>query len=1186
MKKILSLISCIIMVLAAVSLTVSVYASNTSDAEIVQNGDPRYPQSLHNYLANTDQTWEYVHDEPASALNITFSQSSRVENYDYVYLYNGDGQQVGMYNGNQLAGKNVTVPGNSFSIRLVSDISVQYYGFSISYITATPVNGISVKSQPQRTCYPIGGTFSSEGLVLEAANPNGGVGNIYSGYEIGEWDFSTPGDKVISISYGGYTTSVTVTVSADCPPDESDVSDDGPGVVPDYPESDHPYNRNSVLNWTYVHNAPAQVLEITFSVDTSFDIGHDFIIIRDSQNNMQRYSGNALAGKKIRVLGDSFTIEIQIGGNFYDYGFAIEKIEGFQFGWNEDDRGFFYVDENGLSVTDDWVEYESEYYYVDSSGHRTTYHYSGNTLHITGIRVMPDYNRNGTRPAPWIRLSDIIEKVVVEYGVTHIGQCAFSNMVNLTEVDLSCTVFSVGYECFYGCESLQSIAFPEKAQILDPYAFDGCISLQTIRVSKSMTFFNDGTFDGCPNAVVLCDAGSYAHEYTVLHNIPHRVVNKDDNPIASITGITVNVLEGTHGKVEVEWDTPHWCDADPYYKYTKFEPEEITITTKNGHVYTGSIYEAISALNRAEGCHYDYYEVNYYTDQTYHSIWEPGVHHVYASLAESELTFDVHVYENPIVSIVSNDARMEQNKNGYLVMGIDLQRFFVYDVEPREVVDSVTGETQVLGNLGKITITTKSGNTYYGNWKDAITEMNEAENTIVDLWYEVENNDQGFRNKWTLGDHVRRVTLANISFDVNFEVVVPYISSIVFNTVEIVEGDGVWYGDSLSGGGYSDPYFHYSPVPETVTITMANGHVYSGEIYETFERMNEAEGLELNLTGSLTIETKQSHSRNWYPGYTYSSNVTYGGVEASFDTHIIPNEVISINVESISFYDRIGGQLCFDDDGHDFVIYSTYLDSQIITVTMKNGHVYSGTVSEVQSQIESVEHINCRISFECNDNQNYENQWTAGTHHTASIVINRVSASYDIFIADNPILEVTISEIGLTDSECQEQIDAYNESTDESSGVECLKPVSITVNMSGGDTYTGTLEDIIDALESEENIVFDFDDIYWTFDYPGNEGECSYLDVGTNTCYLVMGGMVVSYDVVVTADASETTPTIIPGDLNGDGKVNSSDLSLLSSILSGGITPTLQQFMAADINADGKVNAKDMLLVSKMISGC
>jgi predicted lipoprotein with Yx(FWY)xxD motif len=56
----------------------------------------------------------------------------------------------------------------------------------------------------------------------------------------------------------------------------------------------------------------------------------------------------------------------------------------------------------------------------------------------------------------------------------------------------------------------------------------------------------------------------------------------------------------------------------------------------------------------------------------------------------------------------------------------------------------------------------------------------------------------------------------------------------------------------------------------------------------------------------------------------------------------------------------------------------------------------------------------------------------------------------------------------------------------------------------------------------------------------------------------------------------------IPGDVNGDGKVNVSDVSALINMIMG---LTVMDQSAADVNGDGKVNVSDVSALINIILG-
>ncbi|MBQ7474846.1 MAG: dockerin type I repeat-containing protein [Clostridia bacterium] len=68
---------------------------------------------------------------------------------------------------------------------------------------------------------------------------------------------------------------------------------------------------------------------------------------------------------------------------------------------------------------------------------------------------------------------------------------------------------------------------------------------------------------------------------------------------------------------------------------------------------------------------------------------------------------------------------------------------------------------------------------------------------------------------------------------------------------------------------------------------------------------------------------------------------------------------------------------------------------------------------------------------------------------------------------------------------------------------------------------------------------------------------------------------------------TEAIPVVVsthfPGDINGDGKVNSKDLTRLLKYLSGENVEVVAD--ALDVNGDGKLNSKDLTRLLKYLSG-
>lgn len=91
-------------------------------------------ESAHPYNDDADESWT-IYKKNATRIAVVFSDSTETEaGCDYIYLYDKNGEEIGKYSGTELAGKKITVLGDTVKIRLVSDVGYTLYGFSLSDI--------------------------------------------------------------------------------------------------------------------------------------------------------------------------------------------------------------------------------------------------------------------------------------------------------------------------------------------------------------------------------------------------------------------------------------------------------------------------------------------------------------------------------------------------------------------------------------------------------------------------------------------------------------------------------------------------------------------------------------------------------------------------------------------------------------------------------------------------------------------------------------------------------------------------------------------------------------------------------------------------------------------------------------------------------------------------------------------
>lgn len=98
----------------------------------------------------------------------------------------------------------------------------------------------------------------------------------------------------------------------------------------------------------------------------------------------------------------------------------------------------------------------------------------------------------GDNREDWHKYSSQITSIVVEEGVTEIGNAAFRKLSNVTSVSLPTTLTTVGLEAFRGCSKLDSIYIPKNVCTLkDRWATD-CSELSVIEIDpENQCYFVD-----------------------------------------------------------------------------------------------------------------------------------------------------------------------------------------------------------------------------------------------------------------------------------------------------------------------------------------------------------------------------------------------------------------------------------------------------------------------------------------------------------------------------------------------------------------------------------------------------------------------------------------------------------------------------------------------------------------------
>ena len=120
---------------------------------------------------------------------------------------------------------------------------------------------------------------------------------------------------------------------------------------------------------------------------------------------------------------------------------------------------------------------------------------SDGVLTISGTGAMADYLYESG--APWYDNRGSVKTAVIESGVTSIGNFAFHNCYNLTDISIPSSVTSIGWDAFYKCYNLTDVTIPSSVTSIGSSAFEGCRSLTSVTVPGSVTSLAERTFKEC-----------------------------------------------------------------------------------------------------------------------------------------------------------------------------------------------------------------------------------------------------------------------------------------------------------------------------------------------------------------------------------------------------------------------------------------------------------------------------------------------------------------------------------------------------------------------------------------------------------------------------------------------------------------------------------------------------------------
>ena len=158
-------------------------------------------------------------------------------------------------------------------------------------------------------------------------------------------------------------------------------------------------------------------------------------------------------------------------------------------------------------------------------------------LTISGTGAMPTTFTNSGGTNPWWSSRTNITTVIIQDGVTSIGNNSFYNHTGLTSVTIPNSVTSIGNYAFSGCTGLTSITIPNSVTSIGDGAFNGCKGLTSITIPNSVNTIASGAFRDCSGLTSI--------------TIPNSVTSIGTSAFNGCTGLTSVTIPNSVTSIEL-----------------------------------------------------------------------------------------------------------------------------------------------------------------------------------------------------------------------------------------------------------------------------------------------------------------------------------------------------------------------------------------------------------------------------------------------------------------------------------------------------------------------------------------------------------------------------------------------------------------------------------------------------------
>ena len=380
-------------------------------------------------------------------------------------------------------------------------ITVSYGGNTTSFtvtVQAVAVTGVSVSSKPNKTSYYVGDTLNTAGLSLKVSYNNGSSKTITSGFTCTPTALKNTGTQTITVSYGGKTTSFSVTVGKASRAAPHSLQGKAPSAAG--AADGKITGTTNAMEWAAKGSGNYKTCpngELTGLTAGTY-------LVRYAETSTH------LKSSAVEVTVPAYAEDFQqLTLHFDPNGGIVDQTEksvyrketfgrlpeptasGYVFtGWYTDR----YDGEKITSLMTCNLTKDSTVYahWAPASAAGWSFDSNTGTLTVDCSGAMEEYA--SAADTPWYAYRSGVRKVIVKSGVTALSSYAFYGCDELVSVSLPDTLQKIGSMAFYNCSNLTEIQIPESVTAIDSYAFADCSGLKTVTFAGDAPEFGTGVF--------------------------------------------------------------------------------------------------------------------------------------------------------------------------------------------------------------------------------------------------------------------------------------------------------------------------------------------------------------------------------------------------------------------------------------------------------------------------------------------------------------------------------------------------------------------------------------------------------------------------------------------------------------------------------------------------------------------